>query len=244
MKIRSKFTSIERQKIVSESVECLWSEYGKEALDYLKNDRKLSEECIRKFNLGYIPHDFEHQLKGSIIIPIYDYSNNLICISRRLIREEFDFLPKYWHERYEKSFYLYGMNLSKAAMRRWKFAIVVEGQLDVMQLHNHNITNAVGLCGVNFSDTHLSTIHRTCDEVVFVLDSDPKSKHAGQEAMKKIDKARHLVKLESGYQGSKFGFVNLPGTTDPDDYLKTFGAESFKSLVREKLKYIRDNYVY
>ena len=244
MKIRSQFTSIERQKIVDESIDCLWSKHGQYALDYLAQNRKLSEDCIRKFSLGYIPNDFDHQLNGRIIIPIYDYSGNLICISSRSIHADTDFLPTYWHERYEKSFYLYGMNLSKDAMIKWRFAIVVEGQFDVMQLHNHNITNAVGLCGVNFSDIHLATIYRICDEVIFVLDSDPQNKHAGQSAMKKIDKNKHFIKLESGYQGSKFGFVELPGTTDPDDYIKTCGVNSFKNLVRDKVKYIRKNYVY
>jgi len=82
---------------------------------------KYQKTLFADFGLGYIPLDVKHQLAGRIIFPVFDPSENLICVSSRFIHKTDTFLPRYWHESYEKDFHLYGIHLSKHSMRRAGF---------------------------------------------------------------------------------------------------------------------------
>lgn len=133
MKLSKRFEVVERHDIVERSEKFLWTDGGEPGLRYLLG-RGLTKGTIKKFRLGYIPNGANHQLHGRVIMPLYDASNNLIAVTSRLTRQPKtdDFLPVYWHESYEKSFYLYGLNIAKTVMREWGFGIIVEGQFDTM----------------------------------------------------------------------------------------------------------------
>ena len=123
-KLRKVFDSVERADIVKKSQQCLWSEAGKPGLDYLLGQRQLSEFILRAFRVGYIPAQDDHQLRGRIILPLFDQSKHLVVVSSRMIDDSANPLPVYWHESYEKSFFLYGAPNAIPYMRKWKFATV------------------------------------------------------------------------------------------------------------------------
>ena len=109
-----RFDSLERKKILEKSQECLWSKEGEPGLEYLTQKRNLSIEICKQFQLGFMPSFVPHMLNNRIIFPIIDSSNNLVSLSSRFIGDQSDTsLPVYWHEAYEKSFYLYGVNIAK-----------------------------------------------------------------------------------------------------------------------------------
>lgn len=247
----ARFTSFERSEIVEKASRCLWTEEGKLALEYLRDQRKLSDETIRKFTLGYMPDFVRHnnphvpQISGRIIIPLYDPSGNLIVVTTRAIRED-DGLPKYWHETYEKSFYLYGLNVAIPSIRRWRFVVLVEGQFDVMQMHNHGMTNTVGVCSTNLSDVQVSMLHRYCDQVIILFDHD--ENRSGQKGTDKamlraytpIVAAAEKTFMRYGY---KFDHVEVPGLKDPDEYLKSCGMAGLRTLIKQKVQKMRQVYV-
>jgi DNA primase len=232
MKITRKFSLVERNDIVDKSERCLWTNDGKPGLDYLMNSRVLSVDTIKRFRLGYIPHSVHHQLAGRIIFPLYDPSDNLICISSRDIGIKKTNLPVYWHESYEKSWYLYGIKQAKETILEWRFAIVVEGQIDVLQLHNHDMRNAVGLCGTKLSDMQIAMIHRYCKEIVILLDEDENL--SGQKGIKKI--------IDDN-QGYKIISASFGENTDPDKFIRDKGISVLKKIVKNKLSAVRGNYV-
>jgi DNA primase len=249
-----RFNDYERNEIFTKSQQCLWMNDGKPGLEYLTKERCLSEKVIRNFCLGYIPKNVEHQLRDRIIIPIHDASGNLIALSSRCISDDVGACEsKYWHESYEKSFYLYGVMQSLVGMNRWKFAIVSEGQIDVMQLHSHGVDNVVALCGNKMTSVHLSVIYRVCEDVVILLDHDAEDKRAGQIGAEKIK-----TKFDSAFNeykrtkpaGKGYGLTgfdsrhhiivaHLQEEGDPDEYVRKHGIESLKNIVREKLKELR-----
>ncbi len=258
MKIRKRFSSDERKEIVAKAKQCLWTAEGEPGLSYVRDVRQISEDTIRTFSLGYIPLDVKHQLAGRIIFPIFDPSENLVCVTSRFIHEEdkeylelldgfnaIDFrgiLPHYWHESYEKDFHLYGIHLSKHSMRRLGFAIVVEGQFDALQLHDHRLSNTVALCGTKLSDIQLSMIHRYCEEVVVILDAD--DNRAGQIAAKKVrekvaypgvNKDRFFIDQYATQIETLLFSENL----DPDEYIRKHGIEQLKNLIRHKVEELR-----
>jgi len=242
MKISRRFSAVERRDILEKSQECLWTANGRPGLDYLSG-RGLSEHIIRQFKLGYIPKFVKHQLSGRVIIPIFDPSGNLISISSRRILEEDDFLPVYWHESYEKSWYLYGIDQAKTSMRKWRFAVIVEGQFDVLQLHNHGMTNTVGLCSTNLSSMQFAAIQRYCEEIVILLDQDENK--SGQKGVEKI--LEHKRQVERDAMAPRVELKIAPAyfgeNTDPDSFIKTNGIDKLKTIIRTVVKQMRSKYV-
>lgn len=238
-----RFSLFERQELLEKSRACLWTKAGVPGLNYMLNIRRLSESVIKKFEVGYVPISVDHQLAGRLIFPIYDASKNLIALSSRYIHlETTAYLPSYWHESYEKSFYLYAMHISKDTIRKWKFAILCEGQIDTMQLHNHGMGNTIGLCGKKLSDVQLSVISRYCNEIVLLLDRDPDHNPAGQiaaaEIMEKLTKRpSHLKNFK---QQIKVANVELTEQSDPDEFVIKHGIDDLKKLIKHKIQELRN----
>jgi DNA primase len=240
-----RFSPVDRQAIVEKAHQCVWTESGRPGLEYLTSKRGLSEQVIKDFQLGYMPDFVNHQLKGRIIFPIHDPSGNLIVVSSRALHKD-EHLPVYWHESYEKSFYLYGMHLAKQDMRRLNYVIVVEGQFDVLQVNNHGIKNVVALCGTKMSDMQISVIRRYCEKIVLVLDTD--ENESGQQGAQKIVKASICSVPDMNW--SQLGVspmfrereptdpltrqivnIQLPERIDPDEFLLKYGVDKFKKVL-------------
>jgi DNA primase len=250
MDFKRRFSLVEREEIVHKSCRCLWGDSGKPGRDYLLQKRGLSEQTAKEFQLGYIPVFVKHQLRGRVILPLFDPSRNLIAISsREILKSEKNFLPVYWHESYQKPFYLYGIENAYKELRRSKFSLVVEGQFDVLQLHNHGIRNVVGLCGNKMSDVQVSVINRYCQEIVLILDKD--ENEAGQRSAEKIV-AQSCFQLQMSL-GDKMKFpvpwhqqksfstmrrkilsVFLPENSDPDEFVRTHGVQELRKIIKGK----------
>ena len=249
MEYKSRFSEATRVDLLEKSKNCIWMKEGLPGLQYLTEARGLSEEIIRSFHLGFIPHNVRNQLAGRIIIPIYDASGNLVVLTSRLIKPYESKLPVYWHEKYKKNSYLFGLDHAKRYMREWEFATICEGQFDVLQAHNHGITNTVGLCCTMLSDIQLSLIHRYCDEIVLILDAD--ENEAGQNATEKIMKTtlrRAQLKpdsigdwTQSFHSHYKIAPIALPRGMDPDAYLRQNGDKELKSKIKAKIMKLREN---
>lgn len=237
MQLKKRFSIIEREDILNKGSRCLWGDNGLLGRNYLTLQRKLSKLVIRQFQLGYIPQYVKHQLRGRIIIPLFDSSENLIAIGSRAIGTS-DFLPVYWHESYEKSFYLYGIHLARSSMRKLGFVVVCEGQFDVLQLQNHGIKNVVGLCGNKLSDVQVSVIQRYCNDIVLLLDTD--ANQAGQVgAQKAIEKSAFKYGKEKIVVNRHMVTLSFSENADPDDFVKKYGVDKLKNLVKGKLNDLR-----
>ncbi len=245
---KRRFSLVEREEIVTKAHQCLWTKPGKPGLEYLIDRRKLSESVIREFQLGYIPIDVSHQLKGRIIFPLVDPSGNLITVGSRNVTGK-SFLPVYWHESYEKPFYLYGIQQAKSSLRKHGFVLIVEGQFDVLQLYNHGIHNVVGLSGNKLSDVQISVMQRYCDELIILLDTDENK--AGQLGASKIAQSgayeyntplfpKPLFNEPQIMANRHFVSVSLPENSDPDEFVRNHGIDKLKKIVQEKRRDFHD----
>jgi len=248
----SRFDILERKKIIEWSQFTLWNKEGEIGLNYLIQERKLKKETIKKFNLGFVPPDVNHQLANRIIFPIFDSSNHLIAICSRLIHNEKSDLPIYWHEEFNKSFYLYGMNLSKESIRNKKYTIITEGNFDVIKCHDEGLFNVVGLLGSTISDIQLSVILRYCENVIFIFDNDENlsGQKGSAKTKKKIEQYSSVLNSNHEYKNASrlnllnSYFVSLPNcNTDPDSFIRKHGISSLKSLVRKGIDSIKETNV-
>lgn len=109
---------------------------------------------------------------------------------------------------------------------------VVEGNSDALSLHNHGMTNAVGICGLDFSEAHLNTLRRNgLYNVTICLDNDEAGRQKAIDMLDKVVAKTHDI---------KFSFVFLPDEyvdgvrvkIDPDEFVRKYGIEKFKEIPR------------
>ncbi len=215
--------------------DALWSDEGKSALDYLRNKRHLTDDVIRRFQFGYCPKGESHDLAGRIIMPCFDAHDNLVAFSTR----DWEAPKRYqhWHESFDKSSYLFGLNVAKKAIRWADKAIVVEGQFDVTCLHSYGLSMTVGLFGTNLSIMHIALLARYCSEIYVVLDppetkEDGNINRAGEAATIAAMKMYHEYCL--GTYGIHFVPVMLPEELDPDDFVFKYGKAAMTRILEKR----------
>ena len=221
-------------------------ENGKTAHDYLTG-RGLSEETIKKFGLGYsdkYSDDLYKYLKAQnytddllresglfnvderqgmydkfwnrVIFPIMDVNNRVIGFGGRVMG---DGKPKYLNspetQIFDKSRNLYGLNIARTT--RKNYLILCEGYMDVISMHQAGFTNAVASLGTALTSGHASLVKRYTQEVLLLYDSDEAGVKAALRAIPILREA-----------GVNSRVVNLRPHKDPDEFIKTEGAEAFE----------------
>jgi DNA primase len=219
------FSEVQRLKIVQAAKRSLRKPEGKKALDYLREERGFSDEVIDRFEFGYCPWNINHQLKGRLISPIYDVYGELVAVSTRHLSKEKGDPGYFWHERFDKGSYLYGLNWAKNSILKYKKVIIVEGEFDVAAMHSYGFTMTVGVCGSTFTLSQASLLARYCQEVYVMFDNDS----GGRSGLKRT------MKLAKDYYFNCYGItyapVNLPLGKDPDKILKVDGAIGMKNIL-------------
>lgn len=169
------------------------------------------------------------RFRGRIMFPISDVGGRIIAFSGR----HFENMPggketepaKYMNSPetplFRKSKVLYGLDKAKATMRRYDFAILVEGQMDLLMMHQSGYPSAVAASGTALTEEHLRAIKHLSSRLVLALDSDA----AGQKsALRSASLA-----LAEGFDVRIAGF---PEGKDPADVGRE-DVEELKRAVRE-----------
>lgn len=229
--MRNQFPEAERRTILNLSQQELFRDDGKEALEYLMATRGFDEKTIRKFSLGYVPKDVKapngerHELAGRLIFPIKDSYGELVAFSSRMPN-----VPKsFWHETFNKKIYLYGLDVAKNDVIKSKKAILVEGEFDVMKLHQFGVGCAVGVMGSAPQFHQIALLRRYCKEIFLCFDSDK----AGIAAANKIIENDMSSFLGPVFLDTELIKVQLPEKKDPDEFIKEFGPKELINLLRK-----------
>lgn len=124
-------------------------------------------------------------------------------------------------ELYDKSSVLFGFDKAKQAMRRNNFAVVVEGQMDLLLSHQIKYANTIALSGTALTETQVRTIGRLTQNVIIALDADT----AGIDATRKSARAALLA-------GFDVKVTALPESNDPADVIQKGGLEEWKRIIK------------
>jgi DNA primase len=217
---------VEREKVLLTGQKSLWSPEGEVALTYLREKRHLSDEVIRRFQLGYCPREENHFLAGRVLMPVFDAHGQIIAISTRDYEAPKQY--QHWHESFDKLNHLYGLDVAKRFAQWNRTVIVVEGQFDVMCLHSYGLPMTVGVFGTSFSIMHVARLARYCSDFYLVFDDDT-SGDAGKD---------RAAKLYNDYSLANYGInffpVTLPERLDPDDYVFKYGKEAFSDILLQR----------
>lgn len=229
----------------------LKTEHGKLAHDYLTK-RKLSEETITAFGLGYsnkYSDDLYRYLKtkgyrdeviskaGLISIDerqgIYDKFWNRVMfpimdVNNRVIgfggRVMGDAKPKYLNSP-ETIVFDKSRNLyglNRARTSRKPYFLICEGYMDVIALHQAGFTNAVASLGTALTAGHASLIKRYVNEVYLTYDSDEAGTKAALRGIPILKEAGITAKV-----------IRMAPYKDPDEFIKNLGAEAFEERIQK-----------
>lgn len=231
---------------------CLFTEEGKQGLEYFKA-RGYKKSTITKFGMGYAPDgwrgllnhlrskgysyeeayeanlanksekngkiSFYDSFRNRVMVPIIDVRGNVVAFGGRVLD---DSKPKYINTSdtlvYKKSLGVFGLNFAKNTTD--KKLILVEGYMDAITLHQHGFGNAIACLGTALTSEMAHLLSRYADEVILCYDSD----EAGQKA---TQRAIGIFKSI----GMKLKVIHMSGGKDPDEIIRKYGPERFKSLI-------------
>jgi DNA primase len=167
------------------------------------------------------------RFRRRVMFPIWNEAGKIVAFGGRALGDE---QPKYLNSPetpiYSKSRTLYALSLAREAIRKQDQAILVEGYLDCIALHQAGIGNAVASCGTSLTESQARLLGRFTKKVVVNFDPD----EAGASAT-----IRSLgILLENGFG---IRVLALPDRLDPDAYVRQHGATAYKDLLQEAPAY-------
>ena len=184
---------------------------------YTESDM-LAANVIGKSNSGGIYDRFRKR----VMFPIINIRGNIVAFSGRAMPGEDKQGGKYVNTAdtpvYKKSENLFGINFAKSVCS--ERVILVEGNMDVISLHQAGFENTVAPLGTAFTTEQANLLSRYTKEIVLMLDADA----AGQKAVRRASGL-----LEN--TGLSVRVVVIPDGKDPDEYIKKNGKERFAALL-------------
>ena len=210
------------------------------ALEYVIKKRKLSKQVVQDFQIGYAPDNgdalvqfltkrgFTKQelalggltnrfggdlFRGRLTVPLMDASGRVIGFTGRIIIDEPN-APKYLNTPqtplYDKSRHVFGLSQAKESIRKSDYAVIVEGNLDVVSSHQVGITQVVATAGTAMTEAHLKALVRLSPNARLAFDGDAAGLAATERAIPIAQKV-----------GIDLTIIRLPeGSKDPDELIQ------------------------
>lgn len=165
---------------------------------------------------------YHDPLGGRLIFPIRDPYGQVVAFGGRTLEEEGG--PKYLNSPespvYTKGRQLYGLYEGRTTLREKAQAIVVEGYMDVVGLHQAGFATAVAPLGTALTSDQAKLLRRYAQEAILLFDPDPAGQRASWRSAEVFLKDDVFVRV-----------AQVPGGLHPDDYVKAHGAEALEKIL-------------
>ena len=198
-------------------------ESGRMLAGRLENDKMKQKAALEVGLIKDYSDRYRDMFVGRVIFPIVNTNGKVIGFGGRDIKCEAK--AKYINSAYSKIYIkgttLYGLNITQRSIRDQKFAILVEGYMDLVMLYKHGVTNVCAPLGTAFTEKQAKLLGKHTSSVVVAFDADG----AGQKA------ALASMDMLAG-AGLKVRALVLDDAKDPDEYIRSFGKERFEKAVR------------
>lgn len=210
------------------------------AIDYVFKKRAISRDTATAFRIGYAPDGGDalvqflvkkgfkkHELqdagltnrfggdlfKGRMMVPLMDSSGDVIGFTGRIIHDD-PKAPKYLNTPatllYDKSWHVFGLSQAKEAIRQHDYAVVVEGNLDVVSSWQAGVNQVVATAGTAMTLYHLKALGRLTGNIRLAFDGDKAGLAATERAIPIAEEA-----------GVSLTIISLPESAkDPDELIQ------------------------
>ena len=229
---------------------------GSAAVEYI-NKRGLTKQSVINFGIGAAPNSWSaltdamlkkgysaaelldaglvkrgkggsvyDTFRNRLMFPVIDVRGSVIGFSGRILD---DGEPKYLNSPdtlvFSKQRNLFGLNLAKKT--KLDMLILVEGNLDVVSLHQAGFDCAVASLGTSLTPDQARLMSRYTENVVIAYDSDNAGIKASERAIGILNKTGMNVKV-----------LRIDGAKDPDEFIKNRGADAFRVLLERSENHI------
>ncbi len=186
----------------------------------LLREKNIDEKLIEQSGLVSVHEEKDSiydRFRGRIMFPVLDVNGNPVAFGARAMGKD---EPKYLNSpetaAYIKGENLYGLFQSKDDIRKKKFAILVEGYLDLIALYQFGITNTAASLGTAFTPEQSKLLSRFAKRVVINYDGDSAGIKAARRAIEHLLPQDFDVKV-----------LVLPDGKDPDDFIRENGKDAY-----------------
>lgn len=231
----------------------LKSKYGNEGRDYLKKrnikpqtqdkfllglsprnpnllyryltKKGFSEEDIIKSKVLYkIKQEWKDPFSGRLIFPIINHKGKIVGFgARTLSNEEPKYINSSESEFFNKREILYALYQGKEKIKKENKALLVEGYMDAISLHQEGIDFAVASLGTSLTSSQAKLLRSFTSNVIISYDQDLAGIQAGKRALSILE-----------FEGFNILWLILPSSfKDPDEFIREKGREEFLKLIEE-----------
>ena len=162
------------------------------------------------------------KFRERVMFPIHSLSGRVIAFSGRTLKA--DNPAKYVNspetEIYVKSRNLMGVYFAKSEIAKKDRCILVEGNVDVVMMHQIGITNVVASCGTSLTEEQIRIIKKFTENITIMYDGDKAGLHAALRAIGMILK-----------EGMNPRVVFLPDGDDPDSFSRKHTLEEVQEFI-------------
>ena len=165
------------------------------------------------------------RFRDRVIFPVHNISGRIVAFGGRTLRTDKQ-VAKYQNspesEIYSKKRELYGLYFAKKAIQQQDYAILVEGYLDVISMHQAGIENVVASSGTSLTTEQIRLLGRFTKNITVIYDGDPAGIHA---SLRGIDMILH--------EGMNVRVVLLPEPEDPDSFAQSHSASEVRDYIAD-----------
>ena len=209
---------------------------------YEKLKEEFDEKQINSSGIYYFDESrkrYTDRFRNRIIFPVKSLNSSIFALGGRTLSETT--FAKYINspetEFYKKGNNLYNINSAKEFTSNDDEVFIVEGYMDVVNLHKFGIQNVVANLGTAMTEKQIDLIWRFFKNPIICLDGDSSGQKA---ALRAAERLFPLMKPDFNIY-----FITLPENLDPDAYINQKGKESFLKFTKSKMEiqnFIWDSY--
>jgi len=161
--------------------------------------------------------------RGRVMIPLCDQQGRVIGFTARILVDDPN-APKYINTPqtvlYDKSRHVFGLHLAKEMIRKTKYVVVAEGNLDVITSHQAGVRQVVATAGTALTEQHLQALGRFTGDIRLSFDADKAGLNATERAIPIASKVKVSLSI-----------ITIPSGKDPDELIKQ-DPEIWKKIIQ------------
>lgn len=177
------------------------------------------------------------KFRARLMLPVIDVNGTVAGFTSRILpgEEGAKYLNSPDTVAFKKGRLIYGLNLAKSSKRG--NLVLVEGNIDVISLHQAGFDNVVATMGTALTEDHARLLARYTKELVICYDNDGAGRHSTERALEILKNTTMEVRvLQLPNPCDAAGNILLdekgqPLKQDPDDFIKKFGAAAFEKYL-------------
>jgi DNA primase len=162
--------------------------------------------------------------RGRIMIPLADPQGRIIGFTARILKDDPN-APKYINTPqtilYDKSRHIFGLHLAKEAIRKTKFVVIAEGNLDVISSHQAGVRQVVATAGTALTEPHLKALSRFTGDIRLCFDADNAGLNATERSIPIAGKVNVSLSI-----------ITIPSGKDPDELIRQ-DASLWQSIIQK-----------